>query len=134
LIGQHALHIPEAHGKLEIPAHSPKDHLRRKLATLERIHTLGHRSASEAQILPHQCSQAKLATELLRLFLLPPYLPDRNHDELVWKHLKADIVGRMTATGKEDFSQKVRRSMRELQNDTRKIISFFQKPSLKYAT
>lgn len=69
----------------------------------------------------------------LRLFFLPPYSPDRNPDELVWKHLKADTVGRMAVTGKEDFSKKVRRSMRELQNDARKIMSFFQKPSLKYA-
>jgi transposase len=30
----------------------------------------------------------------LRLFHLPPYSPDRNPDELVWKHLKADTVGR----------------------------------------
>src|ERR1700687_1132707 len=69
----------------------------------------------------------------LCLFFLPPYAPDRNPDELVWKHLKADTVGRMAVTSKEDFSKKVRRSMRDLQNDARKIISFFQKPSLKYA-
>src|ERR1700730_8967868 len=31
----------------------------------------------------------------LCLFFLPPYAPDRNPDELVWKHLKADTVGRM---------------------------------------
>ena len=30
----------------------------------------------------------------LRLFFLPPYSPDRNPGELVWKHLKADTVGR----------------------------------------
>jgi hypothetical protein len=48
------------------------------------------------------------------------------------EHLKADTVGRMAVTGKDDFSMKVRRSMRELQNDARKIISFFQKPSLTY--
>jgi transposase len=30
----------------------------------------------------------------LRIFYLPPYSPDKNPDELVWKHLKADIVGR----------------------------------------
>jgi mRNA-degrading endonuclease RelE of RelBE toxin-antitoxin system len=36
-------------------------------------------------------------------------------------------------TSKVDFTKKVRRSMRDLQNDARKIISFFQKPSLKYA-
>ena len=69
----------------------------------------------------------------LRLFFLPPYSPDRNPDELVWKHLKADTVGRMAVTSKDDFARKVRRAMRALQNDARKIRSFFQKPSLKYA-
>ena len=69
----------------------------------------------------------------LRLFFLPPYSPDRNPDELVWKHLKADTVGRMTITDKADFKAKVRASMRQLQNDPEKIRSFYQKPSLKYA-
>ena len=48
----------------------------------------------------------------LRLFFLPPYSPDRNPDELVWKHLKADTVGRMTITEKADFKAKVRASSR----------------------
>jgi len=39
----------------------------------------------------------------------------------------------MAVTSQEDFMKKVRCSMRDLQNDARKIISFFQKPSLKYA-
>ena len=69
----------------------------------------------------------------LRLFFLPPYSPDRNPDELVWTHLKADTVGRMTITDKADFKAKVRASMRQLQNDPEKIRSFYQKPSLKYA-
>jgi transposase len=69
----------------------------------------------------------------LRLFFLPPYSPDRNPDELVWKHLKADTVGRMAVTEKEDFKRKVRSSMRQLQNDPEKIRSFYQKPSLRYA-
>ena len=69
----------------------------------------------------------------LRLFFLPPYSPDRNPDELVWKHLKADTVGRMTITDKADFKAKVRASMRQLQNDPEKIRSFYQKPLLKYA-
>ena len=69
----------------------------------------------------------------LRLFYLPPYSPDRNPDELVWKHLKADTVGRMAITDKADFKAKVRASMRQLQNDPEKIRSFYQKPSLKYA-
>jgi transposase len=72
-------------------------------------------------------------TGRLRLFYLPPYSPDRNPDELVWKHLKADTVGRMAITDKADFKIKVRASMRQLQNDPAKIRSFYQKPSLKYA-
>ena len=69
----------------------------------------------------------------LRLFYLPPYSPDRNPDELVWKHLKADTVGRMAITDKADFRTKVRSSLRQLQNNPEKIRSFYQKPSLKYA-
>lgn len=69
----------------------------------------------------------------LQLYYLPPYSPDRNPDELVWKHLKADTVGRMAITDKADFKKKVRSSMRQLQNDPEKIRSFYQKPSLKYA-
>lgn len=69
----------------------------------------------------------------LRLFYLPPYAPDRNPDELVWKHLKADTVGRMVVADKGDFKRKVNSSMRSLQNNPEKICSFYQKPSLRYA-
>ncbi len=69
----------------------------------------------------------------LRLFYLPPYSPDRNPDELVWKHLKADTVGRMVVTGKADFKDKVISSMRSLQKNPDKIRAFYRKPSLKYA-
>src|SRR6266849_4445354 len=69
----------------------------------------------------------------LRLFYLPPYSPDRNPDELVWKHLKADTVGRTSITSLDDFKTKVKSSMLSLQRNSGKIRSFFQKPSLKYA-
>ncbi len=69
----------------------------------------------------------------LKLFYLPPYSPDPNPDELVWKHLKADTVGRMVTTDKTDFKSKVVSSMRSLQKNPKKISSFFQKPSLQYA-
>jgi transposase len=69
----------------------------------------------------------------LKLFFLPPYSPDRNPDELVWKHLKADTVGRMVTTDKADFRTKVTSSMRKLQGSPNKIRSFYQKPSLQYA-
>lgn len=69
----------------------------------------------------------------LKLFYLPPYSPDRNPDELVWKHLKADTVGRMVTISKADFKAKVISSMRSLQKNRDKIRSFYQKPSLLYA-
>ena len=69
----------------------------------------------------------------LRLFYLPPYSPDRNPDELVWKHLKADAVGRASITSLDDFREKVRSAMLSLQRAPAKIRAFFQKPSLLYA-
>jgi transposase len=69
----------------------------------------------------------------LRLFFLPPYSPDRNPDELVWKHVKADTVGRMVVTSKEDLVQKVRSSLLSLQRLPGKIRAFFRKETLRYA-
>ena len=69
----------------------------------------------------------------LQLFYLPPYSPDYNPDELVWKHLKADTVGRSSITNFADFRKKVKSSMLSLQRSPAKIRSFFMKPSLKYA-
>jgi transposase len=69
----------------------------------------------------------------LRLFYLPPYSPDRNPDELVWKHLKSDTVVRASITSLDDFQSKVKSSMLSLQRNPTKIRAFFHKPSLKYA-
>lgn len=69
----------------------------------------------------------------LHLFFLPPYAPDCNPDELVWKHLKVDTVGRMVTINKDDFKSKAFASMKSLQNNPQKIQSFYEKPSLKYA-
>ena len=71
--------------------------------------------------------------EKLRLFFLPPYSPDRNPDELVWKHLKADTVGRAAIQSYADFKGKVKSSMHSLQRNTTKIRSFFAKDTLRYA-
>jgi transposase len=85
----------------------------------------------------HRAKKTKAFVETLGgklvLFFLPPYSPDRNPDELVWKHLKADTVGRMATTSKPDFKEKVLASMRSLQKRPDKISAFYQKPSLRYA-
>src|SRR5271170_4876670 len=73
----------------------------------------------------HRAKKTKAFVETLSgklmLFFLPPYSPDRNPDELVWKHLKADTVGRMATTSKVDFKEKVVASMRSLQKRLDKI-------------
>jgi len=69
----------------------------------------------------------------LQLFYLPPYSPDLNPDELVWNHLKNHTVGRSTVTDKSDFKRQVVRSMKSLQKNRKKIRSFFEKESLRYA-
>lgn len=69
----------------------------------------------------------------LELFYLPPYSPDLNPDELVWNHLKNHTVGRSTVVDKADFKKKVTKSMKSLQKNKKKIQSFYQKKSLKYA-
>ena len=71
--------------------------------------------------------------EKLEIFYLPPYSPDLNPDELVWNHLKNHTVGRSTVIDKVDFKKQVTRSMKSLQNNKKKIRSFYQKKSLKYA-
>jgi hypothetical protein len=63
----------------------------------------------------------------LRLFFLPPYAPARNPDALAGKYLEADTIGRMAVTGKDDFQRKVLSSLRQLQNDLKKIRSFYPK-------
>jgi transposase len=71
--------------------------------------------------------------EKLKLFFPPPYSPDRDPDELPWKHPKADTAGRMVTASKADFKEKVVASMRGLQKRPEKISAFNQKPSLEYA-
>lgn len=61
-----------------------------------------------------------------------PYFPDRNPDEFVWKHLKADTVGR-TSIISFDFNTKVKSSMLSLQRNPEELRSSFQKPSLRYS-
>jgi hypothetical protein len=47
--------------------------------------------------------------------------------------VKADTVGRMVITSKDDFVKKVRSSLLSLQRLPSKIRAFFEKESLRYA-
>ena len=61
------------------------------------------------------------------------YSPDRDPDEMVWKHANPTRWSAWRSPDREDFKLKVRSSMRRLQNNTAKIRAFDQEPSLQYA-
>ena len=70
----------------------------------------------------------------LRLFILPPYSPELNPDELVWNNLKSHRIGRKIITGPDDLKQKIISSLRSLQRMPSKIIGFFKEKHVRYIT
>lgn len=69
----------------------------------------------------------------LRVFFLPPYAPELNPGELVWREVKHHKIGRMSILNKQDMHRKALVTMRKLQRDKEKIRSFFRKPTTCYA-
>lgn len=68
----------------------------------------------------------------LRLFILPPYSPELNPDELVWNNLKSHRIGRKMITGPNDLKNKVISSLRSLQKTPSKIVGFFHEKHVRY--
>lgn len=69
----------------------------------------------------------------LRLFFLPPYAPELNPTEVVWRHVKGHGVGRETVAGPDDLQSKVVSHLRSLQRRPEIFRSFFQTKSTEYA-
>jgi transposase len=69
----------------------------------------------------------------LRLFLLPPYSPELNPDELVWNDVKNNGVARAVITKRQDLKRAVFGRLRYLQKTPRHVRSFFQTPEAKCA-
>lgn len=70
----------------------------------------------------------------LELFLLPPYSPELNPDELVWNDLKNNGIGRKVITGPEQMKREVLSFLRFLQKTPARIRSYFQEPHVAYAS
>jgi transposase len=68
----------------------------------------------------------------LQLFFLPPYSPDLNPDEWVWKNVKHDTIGRTVIRGKDDLKAKAISALRHLQKTPQKVRGFFGDPKLSY--
>jgi transposase len=70
----------------------------------------------------------------LQLIFLPPYAPDLNPDEFVWKHLKSNGVRRLPLYKNESLKSRVERDLLKIANDKTKIKSFFKAPSVAYSS
>ncbi|MGF6884835.1 transposase [Nocardia sp. GAS34] len=70
----------------------------------------------------------------LRLFFLPGYSPELDPDEWVWKNVKADRIGKIGVTSKDDLKTKATGALRRLQKLPALVRGFFRDPHLAYIT
>jgi transposase len=68
----------------------------------------------------------------LRLFFLPPYSPELNPDEWVWKNVKHDNIGRTAVRSKNELQAVARTALASLQKLPHIVRSFFLDPKLAY--
>jgi transposase len=70
----------------------------------------------------------------LKLFFLPPYSPELNPDEWVWKNIKHDHVGRIAARTKQELKDGIEKAVSRLHEIPEIVCSFFRDPDLRYIT
>lgn len=87
----------------------------------------------------HPAHKAKMVRQFvtdhsdrIELFLLPPYSPELNPDELVWGNVKTRIA-KMAVQTKDELKAAVHASLRRLQNTPDLVASFFRTPTCLYA-
>jgi transposase len=68
----------------------------------------------------------------LSIFFLPPYSPQLNPDEWVWKNVKCDQIGRRAIRGKGDLKLFATGALRHLQKSPAKVRGFFGDSHLAY--
>ncbi len=68
----------------------------------------------------------------LKLFLLPPYSPELNPDEWVWKNVKYDRIGRMAARTRDEMRAGIKDAFARLVAGPELVRSFFKSPDLAY--
>lgn len=69
----------------------------------------------------------------IQIFLLPPYSPELNPDEMVWNDLKNNCIGRKVITGPDQLKKAVVSFLRFLQKTPSRILSYFKAPTTCYA-
>lgn len=68
----------------------------------------------------------------LTLFFLPPYSPELNPDEWVWKNVKHDNLGRASAKSENELAEFASNALARLKELPEKLRSFFGDPELGY--
>ena len=68
----------------------------------------------------------------LRLFYLPPYSPELNPDEWVWKNIKHDHAGKMAARTIDEFRDGISKAVSRLLDFPEIVLGFFADPDLAY--
>jgi len=70
----------------------------------------------------------------LELFFLPPYSPELNPDEWVWRNVKSGRVGKMAVRNVEEMRQGIETAVARLQGTKEIVLGFFRSPDLSYIT
>jgi transposase len=68
----------------------------------------------------------------IELFILPPYAPELNPDELAWSHIETRVAKTMAQT-KEELKKSVERAMHRLQKLPDMAAGFIGTPTCAYA-
>jgi transposase len=69
----------------------------------------------------------------LQILFLPPYAPDLNPDEFVWKHLKENGTSKLPLHKNEALSARVQSDLLQISTNKTIILSFFKAPSVAYS-
>jgi transposase len=70
---------------------------------------------------------------VLRIFFLPKHAPEYNPDEQVWEEVKVNRIGKQPIKDKQDLKKRLHSTLKSLQKNTKRILSFFQLTDTKYA-
>ena len=68
----------------------------------------------------------------LRLFYLPPYSPELNPDEWVWKNVKRDHVGKILARTRDELKDAIEKAVTRLERFPEIVCGFFRDQDLSY--
>jgi transposase len=81
----------------------------------------------------HETAQwVKEHEDRIELFFLPPYSPDLNPDEWVWKNVKHDSIYRVVPQHPGHLFEVASQALRSLWKAPEKIMGFFLDPNLAY--